>query len=119
MLLYHGTHQHSALLLLDGADLDADVAAQNKIDGPPGFFLATELPDAEFFALRRSAGIVLRYEISENALQELERWDAVVRPVPRGRASPLFLGSELFVPTAAFRAFNELRMSGEIVVSLA
>jgi hypothetical protein len=39
-LWYHGTDVASGLALLNGIDLDAATAARNKIDGPPGFFLA-------------------------------------------------------------------------------
>ena len=93
-------------------------ATNHKIDGPPGFFLATHLSDAEFFAIRRTPGTVLRFEISSNAIEKLRIAGAVQRPIPRGRNSPFFAGDELHVPTSAFGVFNQLRRNGEIAVIL-
>src|SRR5215470_16596430 len=56
---YHGTDIASAGNLLRGEPLSTAAAAARKIDGPPGFFLATEVDDAIFFALRRAPGGVL------------------------------------------------------------
>lgn len=87
---FHGTDLLSATSLLNGADLDLAEAANGKIDGPPGFFLAAEIADAEFFALRRVQSSVVRFEISYTAMQQLLLSSAIDRPIPRGRNSPFF-----------------------------
>lgn len=46
VILYHGTSIRSGLALLNGAPLDITTAAAQKLDGPPGFFLATRAEDA-------------------------------------------------------------------------
>ncbi len=53
IVLYHGTRRESAINLLAGEGLDAARAAALKIDGPPGFFLATHADDAAVFAARQ------------------------------------------------------------------
>jgi hypothetical protein len=118
MLLFHGTDLESARRLLGGEPLDSVKAAPLKIDGPPGFFMAFEVADAEFFALRqrRGAATVVSIEISSRAMAELIAHGADRRAIPRGLRSPRFAGDELYVPTAAFDKFNELRGSGEIAM---
>lgn len=113
---YHGTDVDSALRFLNGEPLDTAKAAALKIDGPPGFFLAVEYDDAEYFALRRGRGAVLRYEVSGTALRKLERAGLVQGPIPPGW---LFtpVGDQLLVPVDAFNLFNNLLFAGEIVVT--
>ena len=113
---YHGTDLRSAVRLLNGAPLDAAVAAAAKIDGPPGFFLATVESDADYFAARRSRGGVLRYNLSATAVARLTAAGAVPRPIPMTGDPPYFAGDEFYVPPSAFDLFNRLRASGEIVV---
>jgi hypothetical protein len=119
MRLYHGTDLNSAQRLLNGEELNATTAAALKIDGPPGFFLAIEQVDAEFFPprqLRGPAG-VLAVEISDSALTALFQVPGVVRrPIPRGPHSPWFIGDEIIVPPESFDRYNVLRRAGEIVV---
>src|SRR4051794_23225 len=105
MLLYHGTDLDSANRLLAGEPLDPTKAASFKIDGPPGFFLAVELSDAEFFALRqlRAPAAVLEVNVSATAIAQLLAGGAVRRPIPRGQRSPRFSGDELFIPPDLFR----------------
>jgi hypothetical protein len=116
MRLYHGTDLDSARRLLAGAPLDPSRATALKIDGPDGFFLATELPDAEFFALRQFRGpaAIIAYEVTSEALERLRDAGAIDRPIPRGPRSPRFLGDELFIPPEAFPAYNQLVATGEI-----
>ena len=116
MKLYHGTDKNSAKNLLNGELLDATKSSTLKIDGPPGFFLAFSLADAEFFALRRRSGAVVEYEASPAALERLIVAGAVQRPIPVGLRSPQFSGDELFVPIVAFEKFNELMIAGEIAL---
>jgi hypothetical protein len=59
-ILLHGTSVASALSLLNGASLSLPAALANKIDGPPGFFLATHPDSAPFFAVRRAPGTILQ-----------------------------------------------------------
>lgn len=116
---YHGTDARSALNLLNGAPLDVAAAAAAKIDGPPGFFLATHEADAVFFAVRlgRRPGGILRYDLSAITLVGLHAAGAVLRPIPRTSRSPAFNGDELHVPPTAFGDFDRLRQAGELVVS--
>jgi len=115
-VFYHGTDVDSALRLLNGEPLDATKAASLKIDGPAGFFLATEYDDAEYFALRRARGAVLRFDLSGTSLGQLRGAGLVQGPIPVGWLySPI--GDELVVPVAAFDLFNDLRSGGEIIVT--
>jgi hypothetical protein len=114
--LFHGTSRDSAVSLLRGDSLDPETAAALHIDGESGFYLATHEGDAEFFAARRPEGpVVLTFELSILAMEALKGAGAVQRGVPGGRP-PYFTGDELFVPTTAFEAFNELMSKGEIRV---
>lgn len=115
-VLYHGTDADSALRLVNGEPLDAAKAAALKIDGPRGFFLATEYDDAEYFALRRVRGAVLRFEVSGTAFGQLSGVGLAQGPIPSGW---LFtpVGDELVVFVDAFDLFNDLRSVGEIVVT--
>jgi len=54
--------------------------------------------------------------LTAKAVEALLVGGATYRPVPRGRASPYFSGSEMFVPTALFSDFNALLREGEIRV---
>ncbi len=67
LVTFHGTDIDSAWNILEGEKLDVAKAAAKKIDGPPGFFLATEIADAEFFALRRAPGGILEFSLSTKA----------------------------------------------------
>jgi hypothetical protein len=114
MELYHGTDPESARRLTTGESLDFDRATALKIDGPPGFYLASEIGDAEFFAARRGQGAVMCFEVSPEAFHELVRAGARYQPVPRSADSPWFAGDELFVPPAAFAVYNRLLRAGSI-----
>lgn len=114
--LYHGTDLTSAARLLNGAALQEAVAAQLKLDGPAGFFLAAEMADAEFFAARRGRGTVLVFLVSSGAVAQLLAAGADQRRIPRGPRSPFFRGEEFYVPPHAFDLFNRLRGAGEITV---
>jgi hypothetical protein len=114
MTLFHGTDVNSATAFLRGASLNAEKAAAGKIDGGPGFYLATHSDDAAYFAARRGSGAVLQYDFSPMAVRELG-----LSTTPLGSLGKFgrFLGGEAVVPTSAFEKFNMLRGSGEIVVS--
>jgi hypothetical protein len=114
---YHGTSVDSAERLLAGEPLNAAVASAAKIDGPPGFFLATHPDAAEYFALRRQPGTILRYDLTDKALSSLLEGGAELRPIPRGALPGEFPGVELHIPTESFDRFNALRDSGEISVA--
>jgi hypothetical protein len=105
----------SAQGLLRNPALDAGKAAAGHIDGPSGFYLATEAGDAEYFALRRSPGAILRYNISEGGVQALQNAGASLRDIP-GLPPPYFEGQEFYVPLNAFDIFNSLLESGDIQV---
>jgi hypothetical protein len=115
VVLYHGTSVRSGLALLNGASLDIITAMAQKLDGPPGFFLATHAEDAAYFAARRGEGTILRFVLLPQALQRLHASGALFRPIPVGNVA-YFYGSEFFVPPFAFEEFNKQLMSGGIDV---
>ena len=115
-MFYHGTDLSSARALFGGAPLDVAKAAARKIDGAPGFFLATDADAAMYFALRRSPGAILKYEMTPNAAASLASKGAVLRNIPAGGMKGGFPGQEFFVPTGAFERFNELARTGQIIV---
>jgi len=112
---FHGTDIASARSLLQGSPLSAEKAAARKIDGPPGFFLATEVDDAVFFALRRAPGGVVAFYLSFQAVETLRAVGAI-RRIPPGKTIQ-FLGDEVVIPPEAFGVFNALRETGEITVA--
>ncbi|MBI3971021.1 MAG: hypothetical protein HY332_07000 [Chloroflexi bacterium] len=114
ILLYHSTDVASALKLLNGAPLDAGEAQTAHIDGALGFYLATLVSDAEYFALRRQ-GTILEYMLSSDAVAALLTAGVIRRPIPAGKTIR-FAGDELFVPPEAFSAFNRLVQEGKIRV---
>jgi RHS repeat-associated protein len=114
---YHGTDIESAVALLNGAPLSVDTALAQKYDGPLGFFLATALGDAEYFALRREPGGVIQYQMTTGALSTLLGSGATLGPIPVGPNSPYFTGSELFIPPQSFGTFDMLRTRGDIRVT--
>ena len=73
---FHGTDIELARTLLQGESLNIEKAAVHKIDGPPGFFLATEIDDAMFFAFRRAPGGVLACHLSLYAVAAPGGWHA-------------------------------------------
>jgi len=113
---FHGTDIESAHTLLQGEPLNVEKAAAHKIDGPPGFFLATEVDDAIFFALRRAPGGVLAYHLSLHAVEQLQAAGMLRRQIPPGKTIR-FIGDEIVIPPEAFTVFNGLREAGEIFVT--
>jgi hypothetical protein len=113
--LYHGTAVRSGLALLNGAPLDIITATAHKLDGAPGFFLATRAEDAAYFAARRGEGTILRFALLPWALQRLHASGALLRPIPVGNVA-YFYGSEFFIPPIAFDEFNKQLASGGIDV---
>jgi hypothetical protein len=117
LCVYHGTDLKTGLAFLNNQLLlDAAAAARAKIDGPPGFFLATDLASAEFFAVRRSPGIVVEFQFSPDAVRDLVTAGMIQQPLPLGPRSPPGLsGDEWLIPPHAFDRFNQLRASGKII----
>jgi len=111
---YHGTDVDSALRFLRREGLDVDAAASRKMDGPPGFFLATNMDDAVYFGSRRSRFTVLQYDIQVEALKRLREAGSVLRPIAQGQRNTLFAGDEILVPPSAFEIFNSLIETGEV-----
>jgi hypothetical protein len=111
--LYHGTDVNSLVDLLNGHDLDAEVAAGCHCNGAPGFYLAVLRSDAEYFALRREGNIVT-IDIEDEAVAELTRLGAMLQAIPMSPMSANFDGDELFIPVHLFRSFNEMREQGRI-----
>lgn len=116
MRLFHGTTLSGAHGFLAGLELDASAASRNKIDGEPGFFLATVESDAEFFAARRGRGAIIVVDVEEVAVETLVAARAQMRPIPVTIRSPLFRGTEMWIPPDVFHQFNQLRLSGSISV---
>ncbi|WP_167542949.1 SpvB/TcaC N-terminal domain-containing protein [Pseudoalteromonas prydzensis] len=115
IVLYHGTDVQSALRILNGEPLNAVIASGNKIDGLPGFYLATDYNDAEFFALRRGEGAVIKFMISNKALGGLNANGASFNKIPIGGFKAD--GYEFLVPPEAFGTFNSYRKAQEIVAT--
>jgi hypothetical protein len=114
---YHGTSLSAALSLLAGVELRLETALEQKIDGPPGFYLTDHSDIAVFFALRRAPGAVLRYSISAAATSALLSDGASINSIPQGRFPTEFPGRQLFVPPSGFPLFNRLRRAGKILVA--
>lgn len=114
--LYHGSDVPSILRFLFGGALDTQEARSRKIDGPFGFYLATDRGDAEFFAGRRSPGAIMEVDLTEDAMTSLRQAGAVLQPIPVTRSSPYFSGDELWIPESAFDLFNILLRKGDINV---
>jgi hypothetical protein len=112
--LYHGTDLATGRALLAGAPLSEAAARDRKIDGPVGFYLATSLSDAEFFAARRAPGAIIAFIIAEEALEMLTDHGATLRPMPVTPRSPFFAGDELFLSPGMFGLFDRLRREGKI-----
>lgn len=108
MRLFHGTDARDAYSLVAGAPLSPEAAAASKIDGPPGFFLATVEADAEFFAARRSLGAVIVVEVEEDAVAALKAAGMVQQRITVTDSSPFFTGDEVIVPVGAFAVYNSL-----------
>jgi hypothetical protein len=116
VLLYHGTDLQSAAALEADEPLDAGVARDLHSEGELGFYLASDIGDAEFFAVRQGEGRVITFELDASAVEQLLVGHAIYHPLPRGPASPYFSGDELFVPAKLFSQFNELAEKGLIRV---
>jgi hypothetical protein len=116
-IFYYGTSVDSGLALLNGAPLSVDRAEENKLDGPPGFFLATDARDAEYFAARRDPGTVLQYLITIDAVATLTAGGAILRPIPQGDFPTEFNGAEFVIPPSLYSTFDSMRASGQIVVT--
>jgi hypothetical protein len=117
VLLYHGSDPMSLAALLNGADLDATAAAGRHRDGAPGFYLAFDVGDAEYFAAR-SGGAVVEVVIEDAAVAELLEAGALRQPIPETPMSAQFVGDELYVPTELFLQFNKMRKESRIDVVL-
>jgi hypothetical protein len=72
LTVFHGTDLDSGLRFLNGIAPDAAAAATRKIDGPPGLFLATDVNEAAFFAVRRMPGTVVQVIFSPDAVRQLQ-----------------------------------------------
>jgi len=116
LTVFHGTDIESARRLLQGEPLNREKAAAQKIAGPPGFFLAIEVDDAMFFALRRAPGGILAFRLSWYAIEQLQLAGMVRRQIPPGKTMR-FIGEELVLVLEAFEVFNRLREMGEISVT--
>jgi hypothetical protein len=115
-VFYHGTSVSSGLRLLNGAPLSLEAAAANKIDGPLGFYLATDPAAAEFFAGRRETGMILQYDISGRALNGLIAGGAALGPIPQGRFPFPFPGTQLAILPSQFVQFNSLVVRRSITI---
>jgi RHS repeat-associated protein len=114
-IFYHGTSAASAQALLGGAPLCPLTAGSGKIDGPPGFYLATDPDAAAYFALRRQ-GAILQYTLTQSAYDSLMSGGAQFGSIPPGGMA-YFPGYQLLIPPSLFPTFNGLQGSGQIVVA--
>jgi hypothetical protein len=113
--LYHGSDVESLVDLVNGADLDAKAAEDRHRNGAPGFYMAFDAGDAEYFAARRGGSLV-EVAIEEAAVAELLEAGAVQQSIPETAMSVRFAGDELYVPTSLFSCFNQMRKEGRIDV---
>jgi hypothetical protein len=113
--MYHGTSVESAVAFLNGAGLDVAAAVAQKIDGKVGFFLATHVDDAAYFALRRS-GAILEFQFSEHAVRQLGGLET--SPLGALGGYGYFLGGEVRIAAGMFERFNGLLAGGHIRVKL-
>jgi hypothetical protein len=114
MRLYHGTGVEWAFELLNGDALDVTTALTHHWNGAPGFYLATEQTDAEFFALRRAPGYIVAFDIDDDVIEELVVLGAVRKPIPESPGSAHFKGDEIYLPVQCFATFNSARTDGRI-----
>lgn len=112
MDLFHGSDLASAHSLLSGARLDESKAARRKVDGPPGFFLATHPDDASFFAARRG-GTLLIVEMAEDVYRDLRRRGMVGHPIP-GPRPPFFKVHEIVILVVLLARVNAFLDSGDV-----
>jgi hypothetical protein len=100
-----------------GAGLDIDVARAEHTNGAPGFYMATDRGDAEYFATRRiGGGAVLTVEIEDDVLEELRSLGAQQKAIP-GLPPPYFAGDKIYLPEVLFALFNDRLDQGRICVS--
>lgn len=112
--LYYGTAHGAAVDFLNGMPLD--ISKLDKIDGEPGFYLASHNVDAEYFAYRRLRGGMLLYILTDTAFAQLKSVGSFFRKIPFGGGfHPA--GYELMIPPGAFSTFNGLRDGGLIRVT--
>jgi hypothetical protein len=113
MTFYHGTGSASAVSLLSGAPLSLAVASSEKKDGPVGFYLATTVADAEYFAARRPGSAILTVRMRTSAYEQLVGAGSLLAPIPGG-PRPVFAGVQFYIPPAAFSVFDLNRAAGNI-----
>jgi hypothetical protein len=115
---YHGTATFS------GGSLDAGASAanSNQFGSAPGFYLATDPNTAAHFAAvaaeqSGNSGVVLQYQINNQAMAGLQAAGSTIGPVPGGPSRyTSFPGVQLFVPVTAYPVFNGFLSSGGIVL---
>ena len=114
---FHGTDLESALELVNGAPLDAGVAAGSSLGAAPGFYLASTRDLAMRFGLAHGdPAATIEYTFSNRAVETLQNAGARIQDIPQAGAPEQFGGCEFFIPVSAFDAFNQLLEEGEISV---
>jgi hypothetical protein len=113
-MFYHGTSLQSGLALLHGMPLSIAAAAAQKIDGPAGFYLASDRAAAAFFAARRTPDTILQYAMINRALNRLLAGGSTLGPIPQGIFRRRFPGDSLSSRRANF---PNLIASGKLVRS--
>jgi RHS repeat-associated protein len=116
---YHGTSAESGLALLNGAPLSIEGVQQNTNGAPPGFYLATDPVEAQYFGSLKATQIgstVLQYGMTNSAVSALAAAGATIGPIPQSGANVAFQGQQFVIPPSAFGVFNALRASGGITV---
>ena len=115
---YHGTSVTSATALAAGTPLSANAAAELKFSGREkgvGFYLATNMDDATYFAFRNLPPALIQVTMQKNAIESLTRAGARLQPIGGGAN---FAGQEFFIPPKAFPTFDKLRMNQKIHIRL-
>lgn len=112
---YHGSDPKSLNSLLSGEILKSTIANKNKIDGPPGFYLADNPIAAEYFSVRRGGHYLLRFDITYEGVGTLINSGAKLGPIPVGKVN--LPGNQLYIPLSSFGVFNGLLGSGDIIIT--
>ena len=118
--LYHGTDLGSAMALVAGTPLSAEIAAQRKIwtGSPIGFYMTPDIDAASHFAALHSVPGLIAIDISNTANRALIATNQVVitNDLQVGKYGPTY--SQILVLPGAFPVFDAMRAAGEIRVRL-
>jgi RHS repeat-associated protein len=115
---FHGTDMGSAVAILTGASLSAETAialSHGDVGASLGFYMSPDYGTATYFAARAEPGGVLQISMTTEAVEALMAAGGTIGPMPNGGIRGDHV--EFYLPPTAFPLFDELRSTGEIIVS--